>query len=505
MPTCIGVVDISAFILLICIIARLNSSRARGYLPPGPPGWPLIGNALDVPKTGAWKTFAKWSDEWGDIMTLNLLGQTVLVLNSSNVAFELLDKKSAIYSDRPRQPVITEIMGWERTIGLRRYSPTLKALRKLVAQKIGTRTALQDLSIHLEREALSFLWRIMSDPKTLAKQVDRYTTASILRITYGYGIKEDNDELVNVVKRAMDTFSIAAAPGAYLADIFPIMTRIPAWFPGAGWKRQAQTWSTYFTMMRELPLKYSKEQLQAGTLEPCFVSEYLDGNDNLERENLIADAATSLYAAGADTSVGAILAFFLAMMCYPEKQKKAQDEIDSIIGNDKLPSVADLDRLPYVKALCWEVLRWHAIAPLDSQKMMYVRAILSPRVTIVFANIWAILRDRRLYSNPEEFNPDRFVPSDGYEPEYDPRQICFGFGRRKCPGMQLAQMSLSLVVATTLSVFNISKPSVNGKVVEPLVQFTANPISHPLPFECDILPRSDKAMALLSSAFGSPV
>ena len=65
-----------------------------------------------------------------------------------------------------------------------------------------------------------------------------------------------------------------------------------------------------------------------------------------------------------EQTIGAILAFFLAMTCFPEKQKKVQDKIDSIIGNDRLPCAADLNQLPNVKALCWEVLRWHAIFPL---------------------------------------------------------------------------------------------------------------------------------------------
>ncbi|KAH9937587.1 cytochrome P450 [Fomitopsis serialis] len=509
MAIVIGVVDVLALISLIYIIARLTSSRARGHLPPGPPGWPLIGNIFDVPKPFVWKTFAKWSTQWGDIMMLNLLGQTILVLNSPSLAFQLLDKKGVVYSDRPRSPVISEIMGWGRAIALRHYGPTLKDLRKLVAQKIGNRTALLGLSIHLEREVLNFLCRIISDPNTLTKQVDQYTTASILRIIYGFGIKEGDDELANIVKRAMANFSVATAPGTYLADVFPILTKIPSWLPGAGWKRQAQTWRAFFTTMRELPLKHSKLHLQAGTLEPCFVSEYLEQNDDPEYEDLIADAATSLYAGGADTSTGAVLALFLAMMCYPEKQKRAQDEIDNVIGNDRLPCVADLDRLPYLKALCWEVLRWHAITPVgiphnltedDEHAGFFI-----PKGTTVFPNIWAMLHDRGLYSNPEEFNPDRFVPSGSSEPEYDPRQICFGFGRRKCPGLQLAGMSLSLVAAMTLSVFNISKPVVDGKVVEPSMQFSGKLVSHPCPFECDIRPRSAKAAALLSSARDSRV
>ena len=56
------------------------------------------------------------------------------------------------------------------------------------------------------------------------------------------------------------------------------------------------------------------------------------------------------------------------MMCFPEAQKKAQEEIDRVIGSDRLPSIADREQLPYVRALCWEVLRWRPIAPLGQLK-----------------------------------------------------------------------------------------------------------------------------------------
>lgn len=57
-------------------------------------------------------------------------------------------------------------------------------------------------------------------------------------------------------------------------------------------------------------------------------------------------------------------AFFLAMMCFPEAQEKAQKEIDRVIGNERLPTLSDIDNLPYVRALTWEVLRWRPVTPL---------------------------------------------------------------------------------------------------------------------------------------------
>jgi len=56
-------------------------------------------------------------------------------------------------------------------------------------------------------------------------------------------------------------------------------------------------------------------------------------------------------------------AFFLALTLHPEVVKKAQAEIDTIVGNERLPNFDDRPRLPYINALILEVLRWHTVVP----------------------------------------------------------------------------------------------------------------------------------------------
>jgi len=62
-------------------------------------------------------------------------------------------------------------------------------------------------------------------------------------------------------------------------------------------------------------------------------------------------------------TVSALISFFKAMLLWPEVAKKAQVEIDSVIGTDRLPTFADREHLPYVNAIALETLRWHTVAP----------------------------------------------------------------------------------------------------------------------------------------------
>ncbi|KAH9843975.1 cytochrome P450 [Rhodofomes roseus] len=498
-------IDILALALLLYILVQILTStgKRRGGLPPGPSGWPLIGNVLDMPTSHEWQTFAEWGEKWGDIVSVTLLGQPVLVLNTSAAAIEILDKKSSIYSDRPTLPVCGEVIGWDRTLVLLHYGPVWRETRRLFSQTIGTRDSLMHLSDQLEREGHRFVARLMANPAALFQHVRGFTGASILNITYGYTVEREDDDLVRLVDKTVEQFSLSSAPGAFYADVLPILKRVPAWFPGAGWKRTALAWRRDLEAMCDIPFNYTKQQLMSGKASPSFVAMNVDLDGGSEREFIIKSAAASLYSAGADTTVSAICSFFLAMMCFPDAQRKAQAEIDRVIGNDRLPTLADRDELPYIRALIWEVLRWQPIAPLGAPHSLIQddthAGYYLPKGTTVITNIWGMLRDRTRYTDPEVFNPDRFCPSNDVEPEYDPRQIVFGFGRRVCPGSQLAETSLFLICALSLAAFEIAKPVIDGNVVEPSMEYTTGTISHPLPFECSIKPRSAKASALVAA------
>jgi len=92
------------FVALLFIRKKL---RVPLPLPPGPRGYPIIGNVYDIPHEYAWHTYAEWAKKYGDIMYFNVLGTSTIVLNSLKATMELLDKRSSNYSDRPRMVSIS--------------------------------------------------------------------------------------------------------------------------------------------------------------------------------------------------------------------------------------------------------------------------------------------------------------------------------------------------------------------------------------------------------------
>ncbi|KZT28780.1 cytochrome P450 [Neolentinus lepideus HHB14362 ss-1] len=489
-------------LLALFLVRRLTSRRLPAPYPPGPKGLPLVGNVLDMPTKHPWKTIADWGELYGRIVYVNVLGQPFVFLNSPNAAYDMLHKKSLIYSDRPSLTMACELVGWDSTLGLKRFGEEFRAMRRLFHLYMGTRSTVEQFAPIEEYEIRDFLKRVLNNPEELGKTVRRTAGAVILQVTYGYEPKEYDDPLVELIERAMKQVSILFGLNAFLVDVLPILKHIPAWFPGAKFKRIAPEWAKCASDTQEVPLRYVKDQMSKGSAVTSFTSKFLEGNHvTPKEETAIKEVAASMYSGGADTTVSSVTMFFLMMMLYPEAQKKAQAEIDAVIGNDRLPSLSDRDQLPYVGALVKEVFRWHPVAPLGLPHRLMQDDVhdgyFIPEGTLVIANIWSVkfLHDPKTYADPMTFNPDRFL---GSQPEHDPREYCFGFGRRICPGRHLAEASVWLSCAASLAVFHISKPvDAAGRPIEPVIDFSSGSNSHVAPFRCDIKPRSETARHLI--------
>ncbi|KAG2066224.1 cytochrome P450 [Suillus decipiens] len=483
------------------LVKQVLNMNSASY-PPGPRGWPLVGNIRAIPEIKPWLTFTEWGKKYGPISHIEVLGQHIIVLNSAKSAVDMLDKKGTVYSDRPILPMAGELVGWKHVVGLLPYGDRFRQHRKYIHQIIGNRAALHVYHPIEEIETRRFLKRVFSNPEQLRAHVRHTAGAIILRICYGYEVKEDNDPFIDLADRAMDQFSRSTAPGAFMVDIVPFLANVPEWFPGAGFKRLAREWSKTCEDVVTTPYKFVQDQMDAGIAPVSFTSKHLGGHTlSAEEDHVVKWSAVSLYGGGADTTVAAIYSIFLAMTLFPDVQKKAQAEIDAVIGPDRLPSFADRDSLPYTEALVKEVFRWHAVAPTaiphrvsedDIHDGYYI-----PKGSLILLNIWFMLNDPQIYANPSQFNPERFLDNNGKDPEPEPRTICFGFGRRICPGLRLADASVWISTVMSLAVFDISKVVENGVEITPEIDPSSGSISHPKPFKCSIKPRSAKAVALI--------
>ncbi|KAJ3569349.1 hypothetical protein NP233_g5109 [Leucocoprinus birnbaumii] len=471
--------------------------RSSLSLPPGPAGLPLVGNILDMPCSKEWLTFARWGEEYGDICSVTVLGQPIVIINSARVATDLLDKKSAIYSDRPTLQMAGELVGWKNTLVLLPYGDRFRRYRRFFHKLIGSAAAMKQFNPIEEAEALRFLRRVLI--------ASRAVGATVLRITYGYEAQEFKDPFVQLADQATEQFSLATAPGGFLVDLIPALRHLPLWFPGAGFRHKALAWGSTLCDMVSRPFDHVKQQLAAGTAQASFTSALLSGKVLNQQEELdIRWSAASLYSGASDTTVSAIYSFFLAMTLYPEVARRARSELDEVIGSDRLPTFDDRESLPYMNALVKEVFRWYTVVPAavphcSTQDDVH-EGYFIPKGTLVIPNIWKFTHDPRAYSRPDEFRPERFLASENEGVvEQDPRSLCFGFGRRVCPGVHFADASVFIVCAMSLAALDIDKLVVDGVVVEPVHEYSTGTISRPKPFKCSIKPRSPRVVSVVEA------
>jgi len=217
------------------------------------------------------------------------------------------------------------------------------------------------------------------------------------------------------------------------SNIFDI--KLTFWFPGAGFKRLAKKYTKSCDDLADVPLAYVQEQMVNGQERESYASNLLQEKDiSKERLEQIKWSAASFYGAGADTTVSVVTAYFLAAAKYPEMQSKAQAEIDAVVGQNRLPTFEDRKSLPYVEAVCKELLRWLPIVPLAVPHRAMADDVYGkyfiPKDTLPIANVWKFLHDPEVYTDPFTFNPDRFL---GPNPPPDPTDVgVFGYGRRVC-------------------------------------------------------------------------
>lgn len=323
----------------------------------------------------------------------------------------------------------------------------------------------------------------------------------MLGMLYGYTPSPHSpDPLVRLINKVMVEFSKAVVVGAWLVDLIPSLRYVPDWVPGTGFKQTARQWHKDSDECMNVPADFVTQQMAQNAARPSYVERLLSADPDADDRKHIKESAAALYAGGADSTAAGLSFFFLAMTAFPDVQLKAREEIDHVVGSGRLPGFQDRDELPYIDAVVKETLRWHPLAPVGPPHMSdeedEFRGYLIPKGAILLPSIKWFSANPEVYPDPEIFRPERFL---GPNEAPSPSAYVFGFGRRICPGRLLADSSLFLTIAQSLAVFEISKAvdEKTSKVTEPVVGTTAGLIAHPLPFQCRIVPRSEKHAGMI--------
>ncbi|KAF9025662.1 cytochrome P450 [Hymenopellis radicata] len=397
----------NSFSLAACgvglLVALLFIRRPKARLPPGPRGWPIIGNLFDLPAADDPIPWTSHREKYGPVSSVSVLGNNIVLLNDLKSCTELLI--NGLHS------ILDWLSRMDQQMIMAQPGDHFRRMRTLLKSHIGSPAAASPFYPIQELETRRLILRVSKRPDELIPQLRTAAGAIALHISHGYQVEtEKPDILVNLVENAAKDFFKATMPGAWFIDIFPWMKHLPRWFK---FHKVAAEFRERNFAQTERPYQFVRGEIAAGCAEPSFTSLALGENPEPATEYALKFAATAIYGGGSDP-------------------QRARAELDAVVGTKRLPVVTDRPRLPYIEAIIKEVFRWHCVGRIGIPHRVtdddHYNGFLIPKDALILPHMWNITHDPELYSSPDAFNPDRFL---GERPELDPSTYLFGFGRRK--------------------------------------------------------------------------
>ncbi|GFZ12168.1 cytochrome P450, family 78, subfamily A, polypeptide 5 [Actinidia rufa] len=400
---------------------------------PGPSGLPLLGLAFAFTGSLTHRVLGKLAESFKAVRLMAFsVGLTRFVISTHpDSAKEILS--SSAFADRPVKESAYELL-FGRAMGFAPYGEYWRNLRRISAthffspkriacfgglrQKIGSEmvTQIEDL---MEKNGVVEIKRVL--------HLGSLNNVMMSAFGRSYDFKSlDGCELEHLVSE-----------GYELLGIF--------------------NWVDHFPL-----LVHRVTRAESGGVEGDdgdFVDVLLD----LENENKLSDSDMiavlwEMIFRGTDT-VAILLEWIIArMVLHPDIQAKAQSEIDSVVGKTRTVLDSDLPNLPYLLAIVKETLRMHPPGPLLSWARLaihdtHVGDHFIPAGTTAMVNMWAITHDERIWSEPNEYMPERFMEEDVTIMGSDLRLAPFGSGRRVCPGKAMGLATVQLWLAHLLQSF----------------------------------------------------
>ncbi|KAF8709312.1 Cytochrome P450, partial [Rhizoctonia solani] len=514
MWTLLQLTELFVGLMAILLIGRYWSwpgSRHKD-MPPGPTPLPILGNVLQM----------KPLDIYAQLVGV---GNMIVIGGDGSLVRHLLDKRGAIYSNRPLQ-MSTEIAGKGDglllTLGVhhgtgrfQQDSSKWRLARKQIVQHYASSVVKTEYVGLQEAESVQLLHDFLHDPKHFMQHPMRFTTSVVTCLNYGVRCETYEDPAVRTIEEIMVRVCDLLMPGSKPpVEDFPWLRFIPDFM--SDWKARSRNigdlMDKLYGDLADIAWTRGASGLNRGTLS--YKLRANEANSGLSRHfqayiaGLVleggSDIVCSLVHFYAEREANAS-AFFRSQELIKDtpSQERARKEIDALYDEDTLPRWVDEQAMPFVRAVIKEVLRWRPPLPIAIPHRLEQGTGAYGIDILVICNIWAIHSNPERFDDPRVFRPERFLDykmsmaeSIAQGDPFERDHFAFGAGRRSCPGVQVAEQDVFIALSRLLWAFEFSAPTGTQVNLEQSA-FTGETVRHPKEFPLVIKPRSERRKATI--------
>nr|AMO03311.1 geraniol 10-hydroxylase 2 [Primula forbesii] len=451
-----------SFVSLLTLLSLQKIIKKSNKLAPGPTPLPLIGNLLklgDKPH----KSLAELAKTYGPIMSLKLGQINTIVISSSKLAKEVLQKQDISFSTRYVPSGSYALAHDQFSVGWLPVYDTWRNLRRIMNSQMFSSSRLET-SLRLRHDKVRDLVNYVEGCCRRGETVDigraTFTTSlnflsnTLFSVDLADPNKDSSKEFKDVIS---NIFVDIGKPN--LADYFPVLARIdPQGIKGRMEIHFGKIFQIFDRLIDErLELRRLKKKNDENDVLDSLISFIEKNSEEIDR-NHIEHLLLDVFAAGTDTTSSTVEWAMAELLRNPKILNKAKSELACEIGIGKLIKESDLNHLPYLRAIIKETLRLHPPAPLLLPRKVTCDVELCgyivPAGAKVLVNVWAIGRDPITWPTPTVFMPERFLESDIDVRGQDFELIPFGAGRRICPGLPLAMRMINVMLGSLVNIFD---------------------------------------------------
>ncbi|PLB48815.1 putative cytochrome P450 [Aspergillus steynii IBT 23096] len=382
--------------------------------------------------------YKTWHQQYGPVICLKLAGYTVLILGTHDVVKDLLVKKARIYSARPSigsAHYFTKgmVAGWLS------YGPEWQKIHG-IESVFFKRGLVQSYRLLQDLESKQLVYELLSG-RDFVPLFQRFAKSTPFTILFGKRLATTDSPEVQELEDLVQSL-VGEIKWVHLLGAIPLADRLPK--PLKVWEKMGDRLHDRIFRIFE---KYTTAAVKRAGWNWATELEHRMREQGLSFRQTCFLVYELQVAAFASTWI-VLNRVIKAALLNPEKTRKVRQELDLVVGVDRLPRFEDVDRLPYTNAFLSEALRWRSFLPLgiphslaedDEYKGCYI-----PKDTVVFPNQWALDHDEKVFHHPDEFLPERWIEN----PELP--LTTFGFGKRICPGQHMARNTLFIAVVRCL-------------------------------------------------------